>query len=266
MHAYGHSLLPHLLALRRPSVVTVHEASLFGRFTGRGMLLPMLLRSHLIFTSDFERRFTRRWAPWIRSRAFVVPLGSNIRAVLARATSPRTIVAFGGIYRGKGLDEVIEFARLAAAANAPWEVRVVGSSEGEASTYERSLHEHAAGLPVHFTGRVDDEAVAKELARATLGYFPFRDGASERRGSLLAALAAGLPVITTAGRHTTQALRDATVIANSPAEALAAADRLVLDAAERERLSAAGRAYAAARTWERIAERHVRIYERMLQR
>jgi Glycosyltransferase len=96
---------------------------------------------------------------------------------------------------------------------------------------------------------------------------PFVDGASFRRGSLLATLAHGVPTITTPGAA---ALIDKTHVLLTPAgDAAALADAIALLASDptlRARLSAGGAALAAQFSWEEIARRHEEVYAEVVER
>jgi polysaccharide biosynthesis protein PslF len=124
------------------------------------------------------------------------------------------------------------------------------------------------------------------MLAADLAALPYADGASLRRGSLLAALAHGLPTVTTRpatkdqrpktkdrdlGRQDLSPsslvvgpLKDgATVLLVPPSDegALAAAiERLAHDRALRDRLADGGRALAAQFAWDEIAARHEALY------
>jgi polysaccharide biosynthesis protein PslF len=127
---------------------------------------------------------------------------------------------------------------------------------------------------VTITGALPGERVGEYLAAADAIVLPYRDGASWRRGSLIAALAAGVPVITTtpqpgydAGGHL-PSLRNgesALLVPPGDAEALAGGiDRVLGDAPLRGRLSAGALALAEAFDWARIARRHRELYEVLL--
>jgi glycosyltransferase involved in cell wall biosynthesis len=97
---------------------------------------------------------------------------------------------------------------------------------------------------------------------------PFSDGASFRRGSLLAALAHGVPLVTTGAgaiiASDGRALRDGHEVSLVPpgdTAALAAAlQQLIVDRAAAERIGAAGRAFSRAFDWDTIAAQHVERY------
>jgi glycosyltransferase involved in cell wall biosynthesis len=122
---------------------------------------------------------------------------------------------------------------------------------------------------------------------ADVAALPFADGATFRRGSLLAALAHGVPTITTTDdrRPTTDTevneprvsgqwsvvggrLEDGEnvilVSPGDPAGLAGAIERLAGDAELRARIGAVGRALAAQFSWETIAERHEALYQQLL--
>jgi phosphatidyl-myo-inositol dimannoside synthase len=83
---------------------------------------------------------------------------------------------------------------------------------------------------------------------------------------LLEAGAAGLPVIGTRDSGTEDAVDDGVtglLVAQGDSAALAAAlTRLLTDAALSARMGAAGRAKAAAQTWDMVAAEYMKLYER----
>jgi glycosyltransferase involved in cell wall biosynthesis len=95
------------------------------------------------------------------------------------------------------------------------------------------------------TGAVDEQDAADLLASADLGFFPFIDGASSRRTSLMAALALGLPVVTTEGPLSEPVWRKSEAVGLAAAgdtEGLSkVAERLLDDPAARAKLGQRGR-------------------------
>jgi glycosyltransferase involved in cell wall biosynthesis len=259
------SYVPQVLSLRYPGVTTLHGGSRYGRFWGKVSIGPFLVRSrHVIFTTDFERDHALGWARWLRRRSSVVPIGANIPARPAAVRRPGEVAAFGLIRPGKGHEEVIEFARLARDAGLPWRVRIIGQVPETDAGYAARLRASATGLPIDWAHDLDHEAAARALGEARVAYVPFPDGASERRGSLLACLAAGAAVITNEGPQTPPGLAAAVRYASTPAAALAAARELMHGGPDWERLSAAGQAFAARFSWDGIAQAHEAIYRSIL--
>lgn len=212
--------------------------------------------------------------------AAVIPIGSNIavapppgyaraawRSALGVGPGELLVAYFGLLSPSKGADLLVEaLARL----ETPWRLLLVGgaATAPQDRAYAEGVRARlvALGLAgrVIATGHVPDHEVSAHLLAADCAALPFRDGASFRRGSLLAALAHGCPLITTAPAEPADAaaLSEAALLvpAGDPAALAAALARLAADPARRAGLAAGGRALAARYAWESIAERHERLY------
>jgi glycosyltransferase involved in cell wall biosynthesis len=105
-------------------------------------------------------------------------------------------------------------------------------------------HADLAGR-LHATGLLPAADLSRHLSACDLMLQPFPDGVSSRRTSVMAALAHGLPVATTTGPLTEPLWAESGAVSLTPSgdiPALAkAAERLLADEAERQRLSAAAR-------------------------
>ena len=110
---------------------------------------------------------------------------------------------------------------------------------------ERSLTRLAGNVCVRATGFVDEVELARYLAASDVFLAPYMDGVSTRRGSVMAALQHGVPVVGTSGHLTDDMLRDApglTLVAIGGRDDFArAAAGLVQDEKRRAELGAAGR-------------------------
>jgi glycosyltransferase involved in cell wall biosynthesis len=118
---------------------------------------------------------------------------------------------------------------------------------------------------VRITGQCSEADVSSHLSAADLVVLPFLDGASYRRGSLLAALAHGAPTITVAPQTPLYpALEDgvhALLLPKAdPNSIRVAIERLAANAKLQTRLSEGARALAAQFSWQRIAEQHEAVY------
>jgi glycosyltransferase involved in cell wall biosynthesis len=176
------------------------------------------------------------------------------------------VVHFGLVIPRKGLEEFLEFARLARAEGLTWEFVIVGKVAHGRADYAKALMERSQPFQVQWVLDGSAEQVSRRLAQGGLAYLPFPDGASERRGSLKAALAAGVPCITTRTGQTPKQMEGVVEFASTPAEALNIARRLMSAGEERERMSRAALAYAQEFTWEKIAEAHLRMYRELERR
>ena len=149
----------------------------------------------------------------------LIPIGSNIavappegydraawRARLGIGADATLLAFFGLISRTKGLDTLLDaLARLPAR----FHLLVIGgaATAPEDRAYAEAIRQQIVELGldqrVTITGHCAEADVSAHLLAADIAALPFADGASFRRGSLLAALAHGLAVVTT-GRPMTK--------------------------------------------------------------
>jgi glycosyltransferase involved in cell wall biosynthesis len=104
---------------------------------------------------------------------------------------------------------------------------------------------------VHAPGMLEPDAFAAQLAASDLFLLPLVDGASTRRGSLMAALQHGLPIVATAGHLTDPLLRRET----AALRLTAVGDRLRFAAAAAELAADPGARAAAGEAARRLYER-----------
>lgn len=238
------------------------------------------LEGHAVADPDlFE---TRRSIP-----ATVIPIGSNVapqppvgygraawRASLGVGDDDIILVFFGLASPSKGLLPLVETL-----AGLPPSIRllVVGGEASQTIDQQHAADVRATvtrlGLDarVQITGYCPPEIVSAHLLAADIGVLPFLDGASYRRGSLLALLAHGVPLITTRPGHPIepplvngeQALL---VEAAATPELRRAILRLAEQPALRQHLSEHGRALHTHFSWPAIAVAHSSLYTTLLAR
>jgi glycosyltransferase involved in cell wall biosynthesis len=186
------------------------------------------------------------------------------------------VAYFGLVSPSKGLDTLLDALELLAQ-----DVRllVIGGAASAAHDrpYAEQLWQRMRAGPlrerVTITGQSAAADVSGYLLAADVCALPFRDGASFRRGSLLAALAHGLPIATTfpqrqgfraelAGLPELRDQANALLVPPDDAAALAGAIKRLAQSAElRLQLSQGGRALAQAFGWEAIGARHQELYQ-----
>lgn len=262
---YKYSLGPQLSMVAKQGIVTVHEFSLAHPLR-KLSLLPFTLRARrVVVTSEFERDAIVRRMPWAQDKLRIIPIGSNIGQTYSTYQEREDMVVhFGLIMPRKGLEDFIEFARLLRARNCNWKLLIIGKVAPRQETYAKSLMTSAAPYGVQWILDTDAEDAFKLLAKAGLGYFPFPDGASDRRGSLKAALAAGLPCITTFSDQTSTELAQIVALRATPQDAVEEAARLMVAKDERLVMSEGNRRYSLRFSWERIAALHIQMYRELL--
>ena len=261
----GHrgSLLPHALGLAgiAPSfVATLHEHSALPRPQRLANQLFRASAKRIIFTTPFEAR--RYGAP---QNAPIIPIGSNIPAHSERLGRDQTVLYFGQVRPNKGLEAFIALAELCAKQGEAFRFRVIGSTPPRWTDYRRQLRA-SAPVDLAWSEGLAYAEVAAAMAVSMVAFLPFPDGAGERRGSLLAALANGLPVISTIGPATTAELKAALLPADGPDAALAQLRTLRANPDVGLQLSALGRSLASRFSWARIASAHATLYRDLLRR
>jgi glycosyltransferase involved in cell wall biosynthesis len=277
-------LMPSLVRAARPRsrvVTTLHDARVPFLFPRAGALRWQAVRllartSHAVLAAD-ERDLDAVGA----ARSFVVPIGSNVsrqappgyereqfRAQLG--LDGLAVAYFGLLNASKGLDVLFDaFERILLTRQAA-RLMVVGGSPGASDPTNLATAARVEARLVRLgdrvvrTGHVDDATVSAYLLAADVALLPYVDGASARRGSLLACAEHGLPIVST--QPAGVAVADAVLaVAAGDAEALAAAVLRVHDEpALAERLRAASMALAERVSWPRIAERHLGVYHELI--
>lgn len=213
-----------------------------------------------------------------------IPIGSNIpvappggyeraawRAAQGIAPEALLVAYFGLLSPSKGVDLLVA-ALAELPAEIPWRLLLIGgaATAPQDVRYAAEVRAQIARLGladrVTITGQLTPAQVSAHLLAADLAALPFRDGASFRRGSLLAALAHGCPVVTTTPadadtaaqlRHDTEAL----LVSPGSTQALRQAiERLAYAPNLRNTIGARGRALAAQFSWPAIAAAHTLLY------
>lgn len=116
----------------------------------------------------------------------------------------------------------------------------------EALRFELIAKHPDLGRRVYASGALTAKDVSRHISACDLMLQPYQDGVSSRRGSLMAALAHGCPVVTTNGAATESLWAESGAVCltevGSVSSMVEATGRLLSDAFERRRLSVAARA------------------------
>jgi glycosyltransferase involved in cell wall biosynthesis len=235
----------------------------------------------------------------------LIPIGSNIplappggyrrevwRANLDIGQDVTLLSYFGFLNESKGGETLIRALAQVSGANLLMIGGQVGASDPTNRTYlarvQTLIKELGLGSRVLWTGFTPADEVSANLLASDICVLPYRDGASFRRGSLMAALAHGLPIVTTfadfppsspvppspeleSGIMNSAALprlRDGEnvllVPPDDPGALGEAISRLVSLPELRARLSHGAFELAQHFTWNKIAERHLKLYRLVL--
>lgn len=270
--AYERSLGPLCTALgaRSRVVVTAHEWSQSHPLRKCVTATLLLAADGCVFTTESELSAWRKQCKGfcLGKRTAIIPLGSNLLAAEPVTGEERRneVVYFGLIRPNKGLEMFLEVAARAWSERDALDFVIIGRTPIGCENYARVMKARARMLPnVIWVGGLEEEAVIRRMERAKVACLPYPDGVSERRGSTLAALNAGLAVVTTSGSGTTEELRRVVLTGNSVEEMLNIIRHLINHDEERIRWIERGRRWVNERSWSCIARKHLELYYAVLE-
>lgn len=248
------NLLPLLIRIFRrgcPVVVTLHEFPREReRLLYRIRTLPMLLAAHgLIFVDPADEETLRRWVKFSMARIKYIPIASNIPPVPVTDAERRdwrrklglmgdapVVAFFGGIHPFKGFPDLLEAVTNLRRDSFPARLLVIGGFEPwvESTVHYQSQVREALrpGVEAGWIRLVDKspaDVIAHCLQAADIAAFPFVNGASPNRGSILAAISQGVPVITTKGPDTPDGFQDQFGVALVPSRDVPALSTCIRD-------------------------------------
>ncbi len=273
-----------------PVVTTFHDLRFPYLFPKAGPLREWIVR-HLVRASagviatnqeDFARLTEAR-------RSILIPIGSNVgtqpaqtydaaewRAKAGATPGEFLIAYFGFLNRSKGVETLLDALAKLRQAGVPARLVMIGGRTGAsdptnaayANEIDRRIAALGLSLSVQWTGFVDDADVSAYLKAADAVALPFVDGASYRRGSLMAAIEAGCAIVTTQPTVPVAAFEDGAnmlLVPAGEAEGLARALRQLADDPESRRLLRDGAAGLAGQfDWRSIARETIAFFRQVI--
>lgn len=282
--------LPSLIQMRSPRgrkmkiVVTMHEFAgplrpPLPRFARRLWLLPLLTSAHAVIVSNERDLFYLRRVPFMKNKVARIPLGANIeeqpaqqrdrvlvRENLGLAQGEILLVRFGFIdsIRIRQLDVLLDALKQVCERGHPVKLLLVGAEDpASRKTLAAMAKSLGVGDRLLWTGFCPPQDVSGFLASADIGVFPFGDGASEKRGSLLTAMAFGLPVVSTKGTMASSFVDRQNLLLVPPGDSLSMAGAIeeLIDKKDlRDDLSANARRCAEHFSWEKVGQATQDLY------
>ncbi|MCS6772690.1 MAG: glycosyltransferase family 4 protein [Thermoflexales bacterium] len=288
------NLLPGMLARRIPTVVTFHDLKVPYLFPKAGPLrwksiVHMARSASACIVTNVEDYDTLRNEGV--SALHLVPIGSNIAPAAmasfdreawlqARGIPPsQTLMGyFGFLNESKGGETLIralaELRRRGLDIGLLHIGGVTGDSDPTNAAYAARIDQlaHSLGVAdvVYRTGFLEPSGVSEAFRACTCVALPYRDGASFRRGTLMAALVHGCAIVTTLPRVPIAELKHAqNALLVPPDDPIALADavqRVVSDEALRHTLQQGAVALSALFRWDRIAQETLSVYAQATRR
>lgn len=269
-------LVPLLLRRLRPHVHTVttfHDVRVPYLFPRAGRLRQAAVRL-LARTSRAVIAAERDDLRNLGRSDFLIPIGSNVRNAppdgynrdafrfsLGLGPADLAIVYFGLLNASKGLDLLLSTVERLPRAKLLLLGGEVGASDPTDHFTAGRIRARieALGGRVIRTGWLAQPELSAHLLAGDVALLPYVDGASARRGSLLACAEHGLPIVST--RPASPEVAPFIGALEPDASILAAA--ILRTAEDPGRLRAAARTLAEHVSWPRIADAHIRVYNQL---
>lgn len=284
------NLAPWRLRGISPVVTTFHDLRVPYLFPKAGRIRNLVVRlvaeksNGVIVTNGEDREVVQGWLNE-PGRLAEIPIGSNIalheagqgaidawRRGLPLRSDDFLLGYFGFLNPSKGADILIEaLSELEKHVHLVFLGGQTGSSDTEVN---RQFADEVASVAsdlgvserVHWTGFLSDRELSVAMQACNLMVMPYRDGASLRRGTLMAALAHGQAVVTTEPVSRVQELthgENVWLVARDSAAALSEAIALLQnDANLRHRLGQGALLLSQQFGWGAIAEATVAFFSR----
>ena len=290
MNSPAINFLPWRLRGIAPAVVTFHDLRvpyLFPKANGlRGWVVRTMARRSAGCIATNAADLTRL-QQWTDKPLRHIPIGSNIDAYdpnhveiaeardhLHLGRNDILLGYFGFLNESKGADVLIDalsqlddhvhlvfFGGRTGASDAK-------SNQGYLDHLQQVIDRRGLHRRVHWTGFLPPMRVSTYLSAADLMVMPYRDGVSSRRGTLMAVLAHGRPLVTTSpGKLEDGFEHDKNMWLVPPDDARALADAvrsLGSDPARRTRLGQGAKELAKSFGWDAIARQTAEFYEELV--
>lgn len=223
---YGKGFAPSLIGMqlkarriKAPLIVTLHEFS-HAHTMRKAAIVPLLSEASAMIIPSVQERdsLLRRFGTLKKIPSYVIPIGAVLpvgfvelrESLKARrdellkkwdAKSDSIIVNYGFIQPHKGIELIIKAVSALRSDGFPCEFWHIGNFNSTKNRYHRFLEylsrEGNLRGAVRFLGFLPLEQASEIFTIARVGVFPFTDGYSDRRSSMISFAHFDAPLITT---------------------------------------------------------------------
>ncbi|MBD3425617.1 MAG: glycosyltransferase [Candidatus Omnitrophica bacterium] len=286
--SYGYGLtfklLPLLIRLsahRIHFIVTFHTL-VAGRWISRINALLLVMFSHKVISTHEElTQLYQKWLFPFSKKLVQIPIGTNIEPVEVDGERIREeinkkygisknatlLVNFGFPNPWKGLETLCEAVKILS-REGDYRLIIMGGLTDRGIEYRYEIKGFIRRLGIEkeviWMDGLKEKDVSGVLQASDIAVFPFVDGISIRRGTLMAAMAHGLPIVSTRPRVKCPYFRNGeNVMLVGPGDKVALAEairKLSKDRELRDRLSMNVKALSLGFDWDRIAGSMIKVY------
>ncbi|MFQ5952351.1 MAG: glycosyltransferase family 4 protein [Candidatus Omnitrophota bacterium] len=278
--------LPLLVKLSAHDIlfVTTFHTLVGGGFISKINAALLTIFSHRIISTHEElTRLFKKWLGVFRGKLSQIPIGPNILPVSVDADrirqelkkkygiaeSTTVLINFGFPSPGKGLETLCDAMKILS-RKGQYCLIFLGAVRDEHVEYQHELKgiimRQGLEKEIIWIGGVGDETVSEILQASDICVLPYEDGISIRRGSLMAAMVHGLPIVSTFPRVEVPYFKEkenVLLVRPGDGKALAEAiEELSRDDALREKLSRNITETAKEFDWDKIADETLEVYLR----
>lgn len=189
--------------------IRLHEFSR-ARFLRKIAIIPLLLWADAIYVpAKKDREIVSHFAG---NRVHPTYIGTNISVTdtTTRPPADKTVISyFGSVYPGKGIEYMLDIWKKIKqlGKEGRYSFKIIGDVGTEPTNHFADYHKQVwkwieqYGLKesIEVTGYLSDEEVSREIMGSHMATLFYEDGLTLRRGSFLAYLAHGIPIITSYG-------------------------------------------------------------------
>lgn len=204
----------HMFAKNFIMITSFHTLLGGSKFNYLSALLALLASHRIIATNSEILYLIRKYFPFFIKKSLIIPIGPNIiressnsdlNTVVAKYNLDEklpVISYFGMLYRGKGMELLFNSSRLLEKKyKLKFQLLIIGGGISDTQDYiddkKKKIHELGIESKIIWTGNIPADEVSALFKLSRIVVLPFRSGVSDRRGSLLAALAHNKAVVTT---------------------------------------------------------------------